>query len=169
MSSCKFQGVQELGMCAKSLQSCPTLWLLCPWGFSKQEHWSGVPRSPPRDLSNPGIKPTSLMSPALASLPWMPSEKPHNLITFQRPHLQNIITLGIRLDFNLGIWQGQGDEQLKYSFSLQLYTKYKYTNIYIECLYMCVYIYNTYLYTHVKINLIKSLWKYFETHVLAKC
>ena len=35
-------------------------------GFSRQEHWSGLPFSPPRDLSDPGIKPTSFISPALA-------------------------------------------------------------------------------------------------------
>ena len=35
-------------------------------GFSKQEYWSGLPFPPPRDLPNPGIKPTPLMSPALA-------------------------------------------------------------------------------------------------------
>ena len=34
--------------------------------FSRQEYWSGLPCSPPRDLPNPGIKPKSLMSPALA-------------------------------------------------------------------------------------------------------
>ena len=47
--------------CVKSLQSCLTLcdpyrlWparLLCPWGFSRQEHWSGLPFPPP------GISPT---------------------------------------------------------------------------------------------------------------
>ena len=32
-------------------------------GFSRQEDWSGLPCSPPGDLPNPGIKPTSLMSP----------------------------------------------------------------------------------------------------------
>ena len=32
--------------------------LLCPWGFSRQEYWSGLPCSPPGDLPNPGIKPT---------------------------------------------------------------------------------------------------------------
>ena len=31
-------------------------------GFSRQEHWSGLPRSPPGDLPNPGIKPISLAS-----------------------------------------------------------------------------------------------------------
>ena len=35
-------------------------------GFSMQEYWSGLPCPPPGDLHNPGIKPTSLQSPALA-------------------------------------------------------------------------------------------------------
>ena len=35
-------------------------------GLSRQEYWSGLPFSPPGDLLNPGIKPVSLMSPALA-------------------------------------------------------------------------------------------------------
>ena len=30
---------------------------LCPWGFSRQEYWSGLPCPPPGDLPNPGIKP----------------------------------------------------------------------------------------------------------------
>ena len=34
--------------------------------FSRQEYWSGLPCPPPEDLPNPGIKPTSLMSPTLA-------------------------------------------------------------------------------------------------------
>ena len=55
-------------------QACPTLcdptdW--CPPGSSvhgifRQEYWSGLPCPPPGDLPNPGIKPTSPMSPALA-------------------------------------------------------------------------------------------------------
>ena len=35
-------------------------------GFSRQEHWSGLPCPLPRALPDPGIKPSSLMSPALA-------------------------------------------------------------------------------------------------------
>ena len=35
-------------------------------GFSRQEYWSELPFPPPGDLPNPGIKPASLMSPALA-------------------------------------------------------------------------------------------------------
>ena len=34
-------------------------------GFSRQEYWSGLPFPPPGDLSNPGIYPVSLTSPAL--------------------------------------------------------------------------------------------------------
>jgi len=33
--------------------------LLCPWGFSRQEYWSGLPCPPPDDLPNPGIEPGS--------------------------------------------------------------------------------------------------------------
>ena len=34
--------------------------------FSRQEYWSGWPFPSPRDLPDPGIKPASLVSPALA-------------------------------------------------------------------------------------------------------
>ena len=52
-------------------QICPTLWTeVCHTplskGFSKQEYWSGLPCPPPGNLPDPGIKPVSLMSPALA-------------------------------------------------------------------------------------------------------
>ena len=40
--------------------------LLCPWGFSKQEYWSGLLSLSPEDLPDSGIKPASLKSPALA-------------------------------------------------------------------------------------------------------
>ena len=48
-----------------------TLWtVVCqtplPMGFSRQEYWSMLPLPFPRDLSNPGIEPTSLVSPALS-------------------------------------------------------------------------------------------------------
>ena len=35
-------------------------------GFSRQEHWSGLPFPSPGDLPDPGIEPESLMSRALA-------------------------------------------------------------------------------------------------------
>ena len=48
--------------------------LLCPWGFSRQEYWSGLPCPPPGDLPNPGTEPRS---PALwvDSLPSKPPTK----------------------------------------------------------------------------------------------
>ena len=60
-------------VCAKSLESNslrphglqPTR-LLCPWGFSRQEYWSGLPCPPPGDLPQPGIEATSRKSPVLA-------------------------------------------------------------------------------------------------------
>ena len=36
-------------------------------GFSRQDYWSGLPFPLPGDLPNPGIKPESLVSPALAT------------------------------------------------------------------------------------------------------
>ena len=67
------------------IQSCLTL---CdpldgsppPWtahlstGFSRQEYWSGLPCPPPGILPDPGIKPETLATPALAggSLPLVP-------------------------------------------------------------------------------------------------
>ena len=35
-------------------------------GFFRQEYWSGLPCSPLGDLPDPGIKPVSLVSPALS-------------------------------------------------------------------------------------------------------
>ena len=34
--------------------------------FSRKEYWNGLPSPPPGDLPEPGIKPVSLKSPALA-------------------------------------------------------------------------------------------------------
>ena len=39
--------------------------LLCPWVFSRQEYWSGLPFPSPGDLPSPAIEPASLESPAL--------------------------------------------------------------------------------------------------------
>ena len=33
--------------------------LLCPWGFSKEEYWSGLPCPPTGEISNSGIEPRS--------------------------------------------------------------------------------------------------------------
>ena len=63
-------------------QSCPTFCnsmdqqgptrFLCPWRFSRQEYWSGLPCRPPGDLFNPGIE---HRSPALQA-DSLPSESP---------------------------------------------------------------------------------------------
>ena len=62
-------------MCVLSRFSCVqlfvTLWTVAcqaplSMGFSRQEYWSGLSCPPPRDLPDPGIEPTSLMSLALA-------------------------------------------------------------------------------------------------------
>ena len=68
-------------MCAKSLQSCLTL---CDpmdvarqaplfMGFSRQEYWRELSCPPPGHLPDPGIKPASLMSPALGGGFFIPS------------------------------------------------------------------------------------------------
>ena len=49
--------------------------LLCPWGFSRQEYWSGLPCPPPGDLPNPEIEPRSATLQA-DSLPSEPPGKP---------------------------------------------------------------------------------------------
>ena len=44
---------------------------LCPWGFPRQEYWSGLPCPPSEDLPNPGIEPRSptLQADSLSSEP----------------------------------------------------------------------------------------------------
>ena len=54
-----------------SVQLFVTLWTVArqaplSMGFSRPEHWSGLPYTPPGDLPGPGIEPASLMSPPLA-------------------------------------------------------------------------------------------------------
>ena len=81
-------------------QSYPTLQphgqeptrLLCPWGFSRHEYWSGLPCPPPGDLPNPGIKPKS---PTLQAdcLPSESPEKPKNTGTGSLSLLQGIFLI----------------------------------------------------------------------------
>ena len=49
-------------------------------GFSRQEYWSQLSFPPPGDLPDPGIKPVSLASPALAGgfFPTKSPGKPHD-------------------------------------------------------------------------------------------
>ena len=68
------------------------VWLfVTPWkGIFRQEYWSGLPFPTPRDLPNPGIEPTSLVSPALAGrfFTTVPPGKPIRLSPqLNLPHL----------------------------------------------------------------------------------
>ena len=53
-------------------------------GFSRQEHWSGLPCPPPGDLPDQGNKPLSLVSPAwqVDSLLLVPPGKPRPSVKF---------------------------------------------------------------------------------------
>ena len=59
MESLQRCAVLSLSVMSDSLQPCglQPIRLLCAWGFSRQEYWSGLPYPPPGDLPNPGIEP----------------------------------------------------------------------------------------------------------------
>ena len=56
--------LEKLSVCVSCLVMSDSLgphglWstkLLCPWGFSRQQYWSGLPCPSPGDLPNPGIE-----------------------------------------------------------------------------------------------------------------
>ena len=52
-------------------------------GFSRQEHWSGLPCPPPGDLPDPGIEPTSLAYLALAG-GFLTTEPPGKPVAYVR-------------------------------------------------------------------------------------
>ena len=61
----------HVGSCFSCVRLCATPWTVAHQAllsvrFSRQEYWSGLPCPAPGDLLYPGIKPTSLTSPALA-------------------------------------------------------------------------------------------------------
>ena len=62
-------------------------------GFSRQQYWSRLPFPTPGGLPDPGIKPESSVSPALADgfFTTEPPGKPQKFILFQfwRPEVQN--------------------------------------------------------------------------------
>ena len=70
--------------CFSRVQLFVTLWTvahqtLLSMGYSRQEHWSGLPCPPPGDLPNPGIESASLclLHWQAGSLPLAPPGKPH--------------------------------------------------------------------------------------------
>ena len=95
-----------LHVSAKSLRPCPTLCdpMDCSrqaslsMAFSRQEYWSELLCSPPADLPDSGIKPTSPVSPALAGgffTTW-PSGKPYmsTCSSADKIRLNKIVMLG---------------------------------------------------------------------------
>ena len=71
ISQFKSMCVGELS-CFSCVQLFAAPWTIACQGplsmeFSRQEYWSGLPFPSPGDLPNPGIKPESVASPALAS------------------------------------------------------------------------------------------------------
>ena len=81
------------------VQLFATLWTVAhrdpqSMGFSRQEYWSGLLCPPPGDPPNPGVKPASLMSPALAggffttNFTW---EVPHIHTHVLKPSLEFLI------------------------------------------------------------------------------
>ena len=93
-------------MCAKSLQSCPTLCnptdcscqVPLSMVFSRQEYWSGLPCPLSGDLLDPGIEPVSLTSPALAggffttSAAWEPLRQVHSPVKDEERHHTLLLT-----------------------------------------------------------------------------
>ena len=79
--------------------------LLCPWGFSRQEYWSGLPCPPPGDLPDPGIEPKSPLSPALQAdslllshqgSPFKYTVPPINSVMSWETYAQNVQMLYLR-------------------------------------------------------------------------
>ena len=79
---------------AKLLQSCLFATLrtvarqaLLSKGFSRQEYWSGLPCPPPGCLPDPGVKPTSLVSSALAGRFFTTTPPGKPLSTYNKDHM----------------------------------------------------------------------------------
>ena len=66
-------GVLSCSVMSDSLQchELQPIRLLCPWGFSRQEYWNGLPCKPPGHFPNLGIKPSfpTLQADSLPSEP----------------------------------------------------------------------------------------------------
>ena len=73
-------------------------------GFSRQEYWSGLPCPPPGYLPNPGIEPTSLMSPALAGRFFTTSTTWEALCWMYYPQIYRLLHLGSQLFQSSELW-----------------------------------------------------------------
>ena len=117
--------------CLLSGFSCVQLFVT-PWtvvrqpplsmGFSRQEYWSGLPCPPPRDLSDPGIEPKSLLSPALAQGFFTTSA------TWEAPYGATLLSNGDETTSRYNIMMQMDLKTWDSAFSVQFYC---FHNIYI--------------------------------------
>ena len=116
-------------------------------GFSKQEYWSGLPCPPLGNIPDSGIKPSSLMSPALAGRFFTTSTtwKALNSKTYYNFLLLYIYISPIYIYLSI------------YIYLLYIYIYISYIYIYISYIYILspiyIYIY-IYIYTHTKFFLL---------------
>ena len=104
--TCKLFLAEDMHACMLNCFSCVGLFVTLltvtcqaprSMGFSRQEHWSGLPCSPPGDLPDPGIEPMSFMSSVLtgrfftSSTTWDALAKQGGLLvsTRMRSHLRS--------------------------------------------------------------------------------
>ena len=73
---------------------------LCPWGFSRQEYWSGLSYPSPGDLPNPGIKPRSPTLQAGSLLSEPPGKLVAQFIPLLSHHLVAILLLSFSPSLN---------------------------------------------------------------------
>ena len=84
-------------------------------GFSRQEHWSGLLCPPPGDLPDPGIEPTTLMSPPLVggffttSVIWEAQTHVWILIDFHNLIIKESHSLNITSKNNVLLWTERCD------------------------------------------------------------
>ena len=101
--------------------------LLCPWGFSRKEYWSGLPCPPPGDPPNPGIE---ARSPHCRQILYYLSHQgspiqhdwcPYKKAKWRRRHSQREDEVKAR-EKRTAIWQQTGAMHLhtkEYQWSLQ--------------------------------------------------
>ena len=111
LSSCLFNLYAEFvcvlscSVVSDSLQPTLPARLLYPWGFSRQEYWTGLPCLPPGDLPNPGNK---LRSPTLEVDPYHLSHQGNVKFTFHHVKCQ----AGWTTSENQDCWEKYQQSQL---------------------------------------------------------
>ena len=100
-------------LCSASsvVSDCVTLWTAAQqaplsMGFSRQEHWRGLPCPPPGDLPDPGIKPAS---PALAGrFSHLSAGPAHSLILVSNPAFEPSLSNSSSICPRVGAHRFQG-------------------------------------------------------------